>query len=222
MENKQTENKVKPVEVETKKIESTPLAVSNKFGPNKSGARRGSPQGGLNRGPRRPGRGGRDSGRGERAKPEFDQKIIDIRRVTRVVSGGKRFSFSVTIVAGNRKGSVGVGMGKAADTALAINKALRDAKKNMIKLNLTKGMSIPHEVQTKYSSAVVRLMPAKGRGVIAGSSIRNVLELAGVKDVGAKLLSGSKNRINIAKVAIKALSVFTQARSSKVSVNPVK
>src|SRR5674476_201534 len=99
-----------------------------------------------------------------RPKPEFDQKILNIRRVTRVVAGGRRFSFSVALVAGDRKGSVGLGLGKAGDTSLAINKALRNAKKNMVKLKLTKTMSIPYEVSAKFSSAHVKLMPNKGRG----------------------------------------------------------
>lgn len=98
----------------------------------------------------------------KRVKPEFDQKILNIRRVTRVVAGGRRFSFSVAIVAGDKKGSVGLGLGKAADTALAINKALRNAKKNMVRLNLTKTMSIPHELAAKFSSSYVILRPNKG------------------------------------------------------------
>src|SRR5664279_3137203 len=87
----------------------------------------------------------------DRPKPEFDQKILNIRRVTRVVAGGRRFSFSVALVAGDKKGSVGLGLGKAGDTSLAINKALRNAKKNMIRLKLTKTMSIPYEVDAKFS-----------------------------------------------------------------------
>src|ERR1700733_13482718 len=94
--------------------------------------------------------GGRQEGK---VKPEFDQKIIDIRRVTRVVAGGRRFSFSVAIVIGDRKGSVGVGIGKAGDTALAIEKALKSAKKNMIKIQVTKGMSIPYEVDAKFAAS---------------------------------------------------------------------
>ena len=94
-----------------------------------------------------------------RVKPEFDQKILDIRRVTRVVAGGRRFSFSVALVAGDKKGRVGLGLGKAGDTALAINKALRNAKKNMVKLNLTKTMSIPHQLSAKFSSSQIVLMP---------------------------------------------------------------
>ena len=164
----------------------------------------------------------RISRRESRVKPEFDQKIIDIRRVARVVSGGRRFSFSVALVAGNRRGSVGVGAGKASDTALAIDKALRDAKKHMIKVNITKTMSIPHEVSAKYSSARVLIMPAKERGVIAGSSVRTVLELAGLKDVMAKLFSGSKNRVNNAQVAIKALSKLSQPQPLQLAAEVSK
>ncbi len=144
----------------------------------------------------------------ERPKPEFDQKIIDIRRVTRVVKGGRRFSFSVAMVLGNKKGSVGVGLGKASDTALAIEKSIRNAKKNMIKLRLTENMSIPYEVGAKYCSSEVFIRPARGRGIVAGSSVRTVLELAGITEVGSKLLSRSKNKLNNAKSAIKALSDF--------------
>ena len=159
-----------------------------------------------------PSRGGR-GGSFERVKPEFDNKLIQIRRVTRVVAGGRRFAFSVALVAGNRKGSVGVGIGKAADTAAAIEKATKNAKKNMIKVLLTSGMMIPHEVEAKESSATVMIMPAKGRGMVAGSSVRNVLELAGIKDVRAKILSGSKNKLNNARATIKALE---QLRSKGV------
>jgi small subunit ribosomal protein S5 len=155
------------------------------------------------RGDRRPNR--RTPRRDTRVKPEFDQKIVSLRRVTRVVAGGRRFSFSVCLVAGNKKGMVGVGQGKATDTPLAIEKALRDAKKNMITVNTTKNMSIPHDVDAKYASSVVRIMPAPGKGILAGSSVRTVLELAGLKDVGAKLFSRSKNSANNAYVAVKAL-----------------
>lgn len=143
--------------------------------------------------------------RGGRTKPEFDQKIISIRRVTRVVRGGRRFSFSVALVAGDKKGSVGVGIGKAGDTALAIEKALRDAKKHMITVKTTKSGSIEHEVEAKYTSSQVLLMPAPGKGIIAGSSARTVLELAGIKEVGGKLFTRSKNKINNAFATIEAL-----------------
>ncbi len=164
-------------------------------------------------GDRRPNR--RGPRREPRAKPEFDQKIVSLRRVTRVVAGGRRFSFSVCLVAGNRKGMVGVGQGKATDTPLAIEKAMRDAKKNMITVNMTKNMSIPHDVEAKYAASVVKIMPAPGKGMLAGSSVRTVLELAGLKDVGAKLMSRSKNSANNAYVAVKALKKLETTKLRK-------
>ncbi len=163
------------------------------------------------RGPRRPRSGGprKDGKRGprpEKVKSEFDQRILNIRRVTRVVTGGRRFAFSVAMVIGNKKGSIGVGTGKAGDTSLAIDKALRNAKKNLLKVQTTKGMSIPHEVEAKYSSGTVVIRPAKGRGLIAGSATRDLLELAGISDVSAKIISPSKNKLNIAHATIKALA----------------
>ncbi len=179
-----------------------PRGERNAFVPrndNRGGDKRGGPGG-----PRRDNRRGGPR-REQRAKPEFDQKIVSLRRVTRVTSGGRRFAFSVCVVAGNRKGMVGVGQGKATDTPLAIEKAFRDAKKNMITVNTTKGMSIPHEVNAKYAASVVKIMPAPGKGLLAGSSVRTVLELAGLREVSSKLLSRSKNSANNAYVAIKAL-----------------
>lgn len=146
------------------------------------------------------------SRRPEKVRQEFDNKLISIRRVTRVVSGGRRFSFSAAIVVGDRKGRVGVGLGKAGDTPIAVEKAVRDAKKNMVKINLNKKSSLPHQIEAKYSSSRVVMMPAPGKGVIAGSSVRTVLELAGVKEVSTKILSRSKNKINIARATVKALS----------------
>ncbi len=157
------------------------------------------------RGPRRPQRGQQ-----ERVKPEFDTKIIAIRRVTRVASGGRRFTFSVAVVSGDRKGRVGVGLGKAGDTSLAIDKATRDAKKRMVRVTLSPAMTIPHAVEAKYASAMVMLMPAKGRGVVAGSAVRNVIEHAGIKDICGKLLSGSKNKLNIARATVKALGMLSK------------
>ena len=152
----------------------------------------------------------------DRPKPEFDQKIINIRRVTRVVAGGRRFSFSVALVAGDKKGSIGLGLGKAGDTSLAINKALRNAKKNMIKIKLTKTMSIPHEISAKFSSSSVKLMPNKGRGLVAGSAVRDIIKLAGIKDVTGKILSGSKNKLNNAKAVMLAFSQISSKYSKPV------
>ena len=157
----------------------------------------------------------------ERIKPEFDTKIIAIRRVTRVAAGGRRFTFSVAVVSGDRKGRVGVGLGKAGDTSLAIDKATRNAKKNMIKVTLSPAMTIPHMIEAKFSSAEVMIMPARGRGVVAGSAVRNVIELAGIKDVCAKLLSGSKNKLNIARVTIKALSKLSKHSRVTLSLKAV-
>lgn len=161
------------------------------------------------RNPRRPRRARRGGNRREeRSRPEFDQKLISIRRVTRVMAGGRRFSFSVAMVIGDKRGKVGVGIGKAGDTQLAIEKAYRDAKKNLITVPLNKAQHIPHDVQVKYASSEVMIMPAPGRGLVAGSSVRTVLELAGVKDVTAKLFSRSKNKLNNARAAVEALKML--------------
>ena len=140
------------------------------------------------------------------SKSDFEQKLIDIRRVARVVAGGRRFSFRATLVIGNRKGEVGVGVGKGADTALAIEKAFRKAKKNSILVALTEDYSIPHKVEAKFGSAKVLIKPnVKGGGLVAGGAVRTVLDLAGVKNATAKILSSSKNKINNARATIKAL-----------------
>lgn len=167
--------------------------------------RRGGAAGGANA--RRPRRGARP----ERVRPEYDQKIISIRRVTRVMGGGRRFSFSVAMVIGDKKGKVGVGIGKAGDTQLAIEKAVRDAKKNMIVVPMSKDSHIPHDVHVKYASSEVMIMPAPGRGLVAGSSVRTVLEMGGVKDVTAKIFSRSKNKLNNARAAVEALKQLKKA-----------
>ena len=143
--------------------------------------------------------------RPKREKPEFEQKILDIRRVTRVMGGGRRFSFSVAMILGHKKGRVGVGIGKAGDTSLAIEKAIKQAKKSMFRITTTESMSIPHEVSAKTTASVVTLRPAVGRGIVAGGAPRDILEIAGMKDVVAKLQSRSKNHLNNAKATIKAL-----------------
>lgn len=181
----------------------------------------GAPRSGGPRGPRAGGPGGRGprrDGRGtriERAKPEFEQKMLSIRRVTRVVSGGRRFSFSVTLAIGDKKGSMGVGVGKAGDTTLAINKAFSDAKKNMIKLRLNKRGTIDHDVKAKYKSARVMLMPNSGRGVVVGSAMRVMVELAGITDITGRVLSGSKDKLNIAQATMKALSQFALPKKGR-------
>ena len=170
-------------------------------GPRRRGDRGESRDRGGGPGGGRPRRGG---DRDER-RSEFAQKLIGIRRVARVMAGGRRFNFSAGIVLGDKKGRVGVGLGKAADTQLAIEKATRSAKRAMISLNLTKNRSISRNVESKYCASVVQIRPSPGRGLVAGSSVRTVLELAGVSDVTAKLLSRSKNPLNNARAAIEAL-----------------
>jgi len=157
-----------------------------------------------------------------RPKPEFDQKILDIRRVTRVVAGGRRFSFSVALVAGDRRGRVGLGLGKAGDTSLAINKALRNAKKNMLKLKLTKTMSIPFPLQAKFGSGRAMLMPNRGRGLVAGSVMRDIVNLGGIKNVTGKIMSSTKNKLNNAKAVMEALSEIADREAvSKLEAIPL-
>lgn len=161
----------------------------------------------------------------ERPKPEFDQKIVSIRRVTRVVKGGRRMTFAVAMAIGDKKGSVGLGTGKGGDTAIAINKSIRQAKKNMFKIKTTKEMSIPHEISDKFASSRLTMMPNRGKGLVAGSTVRDMLILAGLKNITAKLHSGSKNKLNNARVAYKTLyqlktKVSMPAKGASFVVDP--
>jgi small subunit ribosomal protein S5 len=163
-------------------------------------------KGGFNRG----GKGGdRKGGFRDKPKPEFEQKLLQARRVTRVVSGGRRYSQAVAIVVGDKKGRVGLGTGKAIDTTLAIDKAYRQAVKKMVNLKLNKNFSIPHELSGKFNSCRVNMFPNKGRGLIAGSAARVILNLAGVQNITAKFHSPSKNKLNNAKAAMDALSLIS-------------
>lgn len=139
-------------------------------------------------------------------KEEFKEKVLDIRRVARVVAGGKRLSFRATVIIGDRKGRVGVGIGKGADVSQAISKARASAQKNMIQLELKEGRTIAHEVEAKYSAARVLIKPAKkGNGLKAGSAVRSVLYLAGIKDASAKILGRTPNKLTNALAALEAL-----------------
>jgi len=146
---------------------------------------------------------------GERS--EFDQVTISARRVARVMAGGRRFSFSVAVVIGDRRGRVGVGLGKGADTALAIEKAARDARRKLFGVPRTASGSIPHRVRAKYASSIVEIIPSEGRGLVAGSAVRVVLDMAGVTDVVAKIHSRSKNKLTIARATIAALKELRMA-----------
>ncbi len=146
-------------------------------------------------------RRGRD--RNER-KDEFEQRILDIARVTRVMAGGKRMSFRACVVIGDKKGKVSVGLGKGADVTTAVTKAVNRAKKDMIEVPII-NETIPHEVFCKLGAAKILFKPGrKGRGVIAGGVVRVILETAGVRNVTSKIL-GTNNKINNAKCTIEAL-----------------
>jgi small subunit ribosomal protein S5 len=147
--------------------------------------------------PRRP--------RGAKPRDEFLDKVLDLRRVTRVTAGGKRFRFRVTVIIGDGRGRVGAGIAKGLDVAQAVEKAKADAKKRLITVPL-KGRTILHEVEAKFSAARVRLKPAEpGHGLIAGGAVRTVLALAGVKDVTAKCLGRTPNKLTNALATIAAL-----------------
>ncbi len=157
--------------------------------------------------------GGRPGGPNRRfgAKPKevlpmgLKDKMLDLRRVTRVVAGGKRFRFRATIVLGNDKGKIGIGVAKGLDVQAAIAKAKNAAMKNLIDIKL-KGRTIPHEVEAKFSAAHVRIKPAsEGHGLKAGGAVRVVLSMAGVKDVTAKCLGRTPNKLTNALATIEAL-----------------
>lgn len=141
-----------------------------------------------------------------REKSEFDQKVLDIRRVARVMAGGRRFSFRATVVVGNRKGKVGVGVAKGADVAAAIEKAVEQAKHNLLAVPITNAGTIRHEVMAKYSAARVLVKPRRaGAGIVAGGATRAVVELAGIKNITAKILSRTPNKLTNAMATIEAL-----------------
>lgn len=145
------------------------------------------------------------SGSSGARKTEFDQQVLDLRRVTRVVAGGKRFKFRATVVIGNNQGKVGVGVAKGADVSQAVEKAVGEARKNLIIVPLEKG-TIPHEISAKYSAARIILKPAsEGRGVIAGGAVRVVCTLAGIKSISAKILGRTSNKLNNARATMEAL-----------------
>lgn len=139
-------------------------------------------------------------------RPEFEQKLLDVRRTARMVAGGRRFSFRALVIVGNKKGKVGVGIAKGADVSMAVDKAVKQAKKNLIELAITEDGSIPYKVEAKYSAARVMIKPAaKGRGVIAGGTVRTICNLAGIGNVTAKIIGRTNNKLNNARATILAL-----------------
>ncbi len=157
---------------------------------------------------------GRRGGRDDKPKDDMEQRILEIARVTRVMAGGKRMNFRACVAIGDKKGSVGIGLGKGADVTLAVNKAVNKAKKTLIKVPMV-NETIPHEVYLKMGAARLLLKPAKkGRGVIAGGVTRVILELAGVNNVTSKTL-GTKNKINNAACTIKALDSLRKVETKE-------
>ncbi len=151
----------------------------------------------------------------------LSDNLININRVSKVVTGGKRLSFSALVVTGDGNGHVGIGVGKASEVPEAINKAGAIAKKNLIKVPLADS-TIPYEIRVKFGAAKVLLKPAsRGTGIIAGGSIRPVLEAAGIKDILTKSL-GSANKINVAKATILALSQLKDPKEELARRKPTK
>jgi len=151
---------------------------------------------------------------------EFEQRLVEVARVTRVMAGGKRMRFRATLAIGDKKGRVGVGIAKGADVTAAIQKAFNQAKKAIIFVPILKG-TLPHEVRTKFGGASIMIKPAKsGAGVKAGGATRIILELAGVQDVTAKSI-GSPNKINSIRATLKALDSFKRTPEVKKAIDRV-
>lgn len=162
----------------------------------------------------RGGRGGRKSAKQETVR-EFEQKILDLARVTRVTAGGKRMSFRCALVIGDRKGRVGLGVAKGADVQIAVDKAYRQAKKNLVTVPIV-NETIPHAITMKFGSATVILKPApKGSGLKSGGAMRVVLEYAGVINAVSKILN-SNNKINIAQATLNAIAHLDDVKKSTV------
>jgi small subunit ribosomal protein S5 len=149
---------------------------------------------------------GRKANKAREKETDWQERVVQIRRVTKVVKGGKKLSFRAIVIVGNERGQVGVGVGKASDVIGAVRKGVADGKKHLVDVPLTKSNSIPHPVTGDGGGAKVMMRPAApGTGVIAGGAVRTVLELAGVKNILAKQL-GSDNPLNNARAAANALS----------------
>jgi len=155
-------------------------------------------------------------------KDDFKEKVVDLRRVTRVVAGGKRFRFRATVIVGDEKGRVGVGVAKGADVAQAVDKAKTQARKNVVFVELKDNRTIPHETLAKYGAARVLVKPAaKGHGLKAGGSARFVLNLAGIKDASAKILSRTPNKLTNAIATVEALKKLKKHEGKKAPASQV-
>ena len=146
----------------------------------------------------------------EKVSDGIDKKMVNVNRISKTVKGGRKMRFNAVVVAGDRNGRVGVGMGKATEVTLAIEKASVDAKRHMVKIDIS-GTTIPHEVVGEFETTKVLLMPAReGNGVIAGGKVRDVVELAGIKDITTKLY-GSNNPVNCVKATFDGLMKLRSA-----------
>lgn len=154
--------------------------------------------------------------KGQRAeKSEFEQFILDMARVTRVTQGGKHMSFRICVIIGDRKGRVGYGVAKGKDVQLGVEKAVHQAKKNIVTVPIV-NETIPHFVQCKFKSSTVMLKPApRGSGIIAGGAVRTVLDMAGIPNVSSKILGKTKNKIVTVKATFEALKSFKGVRVHK-------
>ncbi len=147
----------------------------------------------------------------DKVKKEFDELLLEVRRVTRVTTGGRKMSFRATVLVGNRKGKIGIGVSKWPDVSAAVQKASREAYKTMFLVPITGNQTVPYATTTKYKACVIKLLPATaGTGLKAGSSVRSTLELAGFENVLSKIM-GSNNKLNNAMATIRALSSYKHA-----------
>jgi small subunit ribosomal protein S5 len=149
----------------------------------------------------------------EEKKEEFESKLLDLARVTRVTAGGKRLRFRAVVVSGNKAGKVGLGVAKGLDVAQAVEKASRLSKKNLIEVPIVEE-TIPHEVEAKFKSAKVLLKPQKkGRGLVAGGVVRVICTLAGIKNISSKVLGKTRNKLNNARATILALQSLKKLKT---------
>ena len=164
------------------------------------------------------GRGGdrrRQGGRRKESNDGFDSQLLDLTRVARVAKGGRTFRFRATMITGDGKGKVGIGVAKSLDVASAIEKATKRAKKDLIQVFMH-NETIPHEVQAKFGASKVILRPqAQGRGLVAGGAVRVICEKAGIKNISAKFISRSGNKLNNAKATLKALQMLKKPLATK-------
>lgn len=159
----------------------------------------------------------------QKTPQDYEQKLLDVARVARVTAGGRRFSFRVVVVIGDRAGKVGVGVKKGKDVQSAVEKAVREAKKTMIQVPITDKGTIPHGVRGKSGSSLVYLKPAReGAGIRAGGAVRSVCDLAGYKSIVGKILSRSGNKLNNARAAIEAMKKIRTSKKSEIIVEKEK